>query len=234
MITIFDRIRQHYTQDTTRQRFYHHQLFPGYSHYNDAFQNNRGAFSHLHNISRCQNRNCTAQKVRADACENEEDFCSVRTNCLSAHRRKRNYHLFWRLEFFGGSICVVYNLYNDWLWRLCAFGITAEKNRSWRGLAESPHRLLCSFIASIPVWFEPDVVHLELPRWLCGWNTKFPGKHFKVLPKFAFTYAKAALAQNRGVSRQWLITRNKLKHCLIANWNWVILGATDERDCSSL
>jgi len=148
-----------------------------------------------------------------------QPFCSVRTYCLPAHHLNRKYHLPWKLEFFGGSVCVVYNLHNNWFWRLCAYGVTAEGNRSWRGLAYSPLRLFCTFVAALPFWFEPDFVHLELPRWLCGWNTKFPGSRIKLLPKFAFTCGKFALPQNGGLSRQWLITRFKLKDVI------------DQQDC---
>ena len=180
-------------------------------HYNDAFQNNRGDLGHLHNIPRYQNRNCYTQEGQTEACQNEDVFFSVRTNCLSTHHCKCKYHLPWELEFFGGSVCMVYNLHNDWFWRLCAFGITAEGNRSWRDLAYPPLRLFCTFVFSLRFWLEPNVVHLDLPRRLCGWNTKFPRTGFKLLSKFAFTCAKGVLPQNRWLSRQWLIARNMLK-----------------------
>lgn len=226
MVALY-RIWQYHTQNTARQRFHHYQLSPWYSHCNDAFKNDGGALCHFHNTPRRQNRNCSAQKGRAEARESEEVLCSARTTCLWALHLESKYHLPRKLEFFGGSICVVYNLHNDRFWRLCAYGITAEGNRSWRGLAYSPVRLFCAFVVALPFWFEPVVVYLELPRWLCGWNTQFPGTRIKLLPKFAFTCAKVVLPQNGGLSRQWLIRRFKLEEWLTAYWNFVISRTID-------
>lgn len=114
-------------------------------------------------------------------------------------------------NFFGGSVFVVYNLHNDWFWRLCAYGFTAEGNRSWGDPAYSLLRLFCTCVSALHSWFEPDVVHLELSRRFCGWNTKCPGTDFELLSKFTFTCAKGVLTQNRWLSCQWLITRNMLK-----------------------